>query len=85
MGDKLLQHINMPIWSLLLSIFIICSSFIINTKVFSAKTEVRIEQIEEKQNNMLDVKDLHYIVLQLDEIKKQNCNIEKKLDEHIAK
>jgi hypothetical protein len=78
MGETLRTKINIPLWSLLLSILLVCGSFIVNSKVTAATQDVRIEKIEEQQKDNLTAKDLHYIVIQLDEIKDQNCRIEKK-------
>jgi hypothetical protein len=85
MGEKLLQKINIPLWSLILSIAIIVGGFVINTKVFAAKTEERINRIEKTVDSKADMKDVHYMIQIIDDSKIQLNRIEKKLDDHIAK
>jgi len=85
MGDKLLQKINIPLWSLLLSLAMIVGGFVINTKAFAIKTEQRIEVIEKTIDTKADLKDIHYLIQKIDDNSIQLNRIEKKLDDHIAK
>lgn len=85
MGEKLLQRINIPLWSLILSVFIIVGGFVINTKVFAARMDQRINTIEKVMETKADMKDVHYMIQIMDDSKIQLNRIEKKLDDHISK